>query len=394
MPEEIIQSGNAVFQKYSSLIISPENIAHNVRVIRSITDRTIIAVVKENGYGLGLWNEYQILKDLDIHFYAVTNCEEALALRRFGCQEPVLVMSPVLEYEYCRKLAEADIIFSLESEAQAALLEQLYQETGIRPRVHVKFETGMGRYGFRWNQLPDLKSLTGHMEVEGCFTHLAGEPYHYEKQVSLQRSRFLEAAASMEAMGVPSGMKHISNSSALMTLGDLGMDGVRAGSALIGKAASNGKSALKPGQPGLKPAVWLEAPVYEIKELKKGDTIGYQSRLRLKRDSRLALIRTGHSDGIFLGYADTPEQFFHGILHLLAVKLLPRRYRKTVSIGSRQAPLAGRLGVAHLMADVTDIPCQPGDVAKIAVNPLLIHPAVPKIIRTASARTGKSEKGV
>ncbi len=394
MAEDIIRNENAVYQKYSTLIISPENIAHNVDVIRSITDRTLIAVVKENGYGMGLWNEYQILKDLDIHFYAVTNCEEALALRRFGCQEKILIMSPVLEYPYCLELARQDITFSLESPAQAELLEQVYRETGVFPRVHIKFETGMGRYGFRWNRLPDMKTLTEHLRVEGCFTHLAGEPAHYEKQVQLQRTRFLEAAASIEAMGIPSGLKHISNSSALMTLGDLGMDGVRVGSALIGKAAAHKKSALKPGQPGLKPAVWLEAPIYEIKEFQKGDTIGYQSRLRLKREARLALVRIGHSDGIYLGYADSPELFFHGILHLAAVKLLPRRYRKTVTVGKRQAPLAGRLGVAHMMIDVTDIPCEAGDPVRVSVNPLLIHPAVPKVIRTKSDASDIYQKGV
>ena len=57
---------NAVYQKFSRLVVSPDAIAHNIGVIRSITNRTIIAVVKENGYGMGLWNEYNILKALDI----------------------------------------------------------------------------------------------------------------------------------------------------------------------------------------------------------------------------------------------------------------------------------------------------------------------------------------
>ena len=88
---------NAVYQKFSRLVISPGAIAHNIGVIRSITGRTIIAIVKENGYGMGLLNEYQILKDLDIPFYAVTNTREALSLRSFGCTEPVLLMSPVAD---------------------------------------------------------------------------------------------------------------------------------------------------------------------------------------------------------------------------------------------------------------------------------------------------------
>lgn len=369
---------NAVYQKFSRLVISPGAIAHNIDVIRSITDRTIIAVVKENGYGMGLWNEYQILKDLNIHFYAVTNAREALALRRFGCADPILLMSPVAEYEDCLKLAEQGILFSLEAEWQLPLLEQVYTETGAKPRVHIKIETGMGRYGFLWNDLPDLKPLTGFLSVEGCFTHLAGRPKKYRRQAEQQRQRLLTAVSALEAMGIPSGMKHIANSSAVMTVGDLGMDAVRIGSALLGKTTVYGKHAL--GNAPLKSAVCLEAPVYEIRSFRKGDTIGYQSHLTLKRDSRLALVRIGHTDGIYLGYGDFPEYFVHGFLHLLSLKLRPGHYRKTAAVNGKLAPLAGLLGVAHMMLDVTDIPCQAGDIVTLQVNPLLIHPAVPKVI--------------
>lgn len=369
---------NAVYQKFSRLVISPRAIAHNIDVIRSITHRTIIAVVKENGYGMGLWNEYQILKDLDIHFYAVTNAHEALALRRFGCADPILLMSPVAEYGDCLRLAEQDILFSLEAEWQLPLLEQIYKETGAKPSVHIKIETGMGRYGFLWNDLPNLKPLTGFLSVEGCFTHLAGRPKKYRRQAEQQRQRLLTAVSALEAMGIPSGMKHIANSSAVMTVGDLGMDAVRVGSALLGKTTVYGKHAL--GNAPLKSAVWLEAPIYEIRSFRKGDTIGYQSHLTLKRDSRLALVRIGHTDGIYLGYGDFPEYFVHGLLHLLSLKLRPAHYRKTVTVNGKQAPLAGLLGVAHMMLDVTDIPCQAGDLVTLQVNPLLIHPAVPKVI--------------
>ncbi len=369
---------NYIYRKFSRLVISPRAIAHNIDVIRSITGRTIIAVVKENGYGMGLWNEYQILKDLDIRFYAVTNAREALALRKFGCDKPILLMSPAAEYEDCLELAKQDIIFSLEADWQIPLLERVYQETDIAPRVHLKIETGMGRYGFLWNQLPDLTSLTAFLSVEGCFTHLAGRPKKYRQQAEQQRQRLLTAVSALEAMGIPTGIKHISNSSAVMTVGDLGMDAVRVGSALLGKTTVYGKQAL--GNAPLKSAVWLEAPVYEIRSFRKGDTIGYQSHLTLKRDSRLALVRIGHTDGIYLGYGDFPEYFFHGLLHLLSLKLRPGRYRKMVTVNGKQAPLAGLLGVAHMMIDVTDIPCQTGDPVTLQVNPLLIHPAVPKVI--------------
>ena len=74
------------------------------------------------------------------------------------------------------------------------------------------------------------------------------------------------------------------------------------------------------------------------------------------------------------------EYFIHGLLHLLSLKLRPGHHRKTVSVNGKHAPLAGLLGVAHMMIDVTDIPCEAGDRVTLNVNPLLIHPAVPKVL--------------
>lgn len=371
MPEINYKSWeNYIYQKHSTLVINPAAIAANVKAIRNITSGELIAVVKENGYGLGLKNEYDILKNLDIHYYGVTNTREALALRSFGCNEPILLMSPEYQRDSCVALVKEDITLALGSEEQMALLEWVYSETGILPRVHIKIETGMGRYGFRYDCLPDFKALGAHLRVEGCFTHLAGKPGSYKAQVELQRRRFLQAVSSIEKMGIPTGLKHICNSAATMTFGDLGMDGVRVGSALLGKAAS--------GKEKLKTAVWLEVPISEIRQFNPGDTIGYQSTLTLKKGARLALARAGHGDGVYLGYADTPEPFFRGCLHLLSVLLRPKRYEKAVWVNGKKAVLAGRLGVAHMMIDVTHIPCKVGDTVKIAVNPLLVHPAVEK----------------
>jgi alanine racemase len=364
------QDSNLIYQKESILKIDPAAIAHNLNVIRSITKGKIIAVVKENGYGMGLYNEYSILKDLHPSLYAVTNASEALALRSFGCEEDILLMSPVLDSGECLALLNKDILFMLGSEEEAALLGAAARETGRTPRVHLKIDTGMGRYGFFYNRLPDLKSLTEWVKVEGCYTHLAGKPKNYEKNARLQADRFRQALDAIRSCGIDPGLCHISNSQAVMTLGDLGFDAVRVGSALIGKAASGGQK--------LKTALWIEARIYQKFQRKKGDTIGYQSTARLKRDSTLGLIRVGHSDGVFLAYGDTPEKFIHGCLHLAATVLLKKRYQKCVYLAGRPVPLIGRLGIAHMVIDLTDVPALVGDVVKIPVNPLLIHPFIPK----------------
>lgn len=375
--------GNLTFQKQTVMKIDASAIAHNVKVIQeTIGNAHLIAVIKENGYGMGLEREYHILKNLNIDFFAVTNAEEALALRRFGCDKDILLMSPSLEWEESMQLLEQDIIFMLGNMKQVLLFQKIAEETGQMPRVHLAIETGMGRYGFLWNQLPDLSSLPSFLKIEGCYSHLNGKPAGYEKEARKQLDRFLEAVETLKKQGIKPGIRHICNSAATMTFGALGLDAVRCGSAILGKCARGGSR--------LKNSVWLEAPICLVQELPKGSTVGYQACAVLKRDSRLGLIRAGHGDGIMLGYADNPEPLVHGILHLLAVKLLPKRYQKTVLVSSKdrqktaRVPYVGRSGVAHVMIDLTDTAFEEGDLVQFQINPLFIHPSIAKEVLETS----------
>lgn len=372
--------GNLIFQKQTVMKIDASAIAHNVQVIReTIGKARLIAVVKENGYGMGLEREYNILKNLNIDFFAVTNANEALALRRFGCKEDILLMSPSLEKDEAAELLQNDIIFMLGSMKQAVLLKELAEETGLTPRVHLAIETGMGRYGFLWNRIPDLSALPVFLKIEGCYSHLNGKPAGYEKEAHRQLDRLLTATESLKKQGIDPGIRHICNSAATMSLGNLGLDAVRCGSAILGKCARGGSR--------LKNSVWLEAPICLVTELPKGSTVGYQACAVLKRDSRLGLVRAGHGDGIMLGYADNPEPLVHGIIHLIAVKLLKNRYRKTVSVTGHngkkaRVPYVGRSGVAHVMIDLTDTSFAEGDIVQFNVNPLFVHPSIPKEVES------------
>lgn len=371
--------GNLIFQKQTVMKISADAIVHNVKVIRKkIGSARLIAVIKENGYGMGLKREYDILKELDIDFYAVTNAEEAFALRRFGCTKDILLMSPSFEKEEALKLLQNDIIFMLGSIRQAKLLKELADETELTPRVHLAIETGMGRYGFLWNQIPNLTAFSSFLKIEGCYSHLNGKPAKYEQTAKKQLECFLAATESLKQQGINPGIRHICNSAATMSLGTLGLDAVRCGSAILGKCARGGSQ--------LKNSVWLEAPICMVTELPKGSTIGYQACAVLKRDSRLGLIRAGHGDGIMLGYADNPEPLIHGIIHLIAVKLLKKRYQKTVLVTGKHSgkkarvPYVGRSGVAHVMIDLTDTAFTEGDIVQFNINPLFVHPSISKDI--------------
>lgn len=365
------QNNNLVFDKQTILKIDTAAIAHNIKVIKKRTDKKIIAVIKENGYGMGLKAEYDLLKSNGLDYFAVTNTAEALALRSFGCKETVLLMTPCMSYDEALKLNEADITLVCGSMKQLNILKSVYEKTNKKPHVHIAIDTGMGRFGFFWSKIPDLSEINNYICVDGCYTHLHGKPKHYEQDVKIQADKFKTAVNTIKSQGINPGLKHISNSQATMLLGDLGMDAVRCGSAIIGK--------LGMGNSKLKCATWTEAPIYQTMKLPKGSTVGYLATVKLKRDSRLGIVRAGHADGIFLSYSDIPDQFFSGIIHLISLKLRPKRHIRTFIINGKHVPIVGCAGVAHFTIDLTDTDFKEGDMVRIETNPILAHPAIPRV---------------
>ena len=114
-----------IFPKESVLKIDLAAIKNNIRVLKEKTNALIIGVVKENGYGLGLQTEYEILKRNGITYFATTSADEALALRRYGATEPILLLAPFYEAETAEALCAQDITQMLGHLSQLAVYKQV-----------------------------------------------------------------------------------------------------------------------------------------------------------------------------------------------------------------------------------------------------------------------------
>ena len=358
---------NKVYQKETVMKIDAAAIKHNVEVLKTKTSSIIIAVIKENGYGMGLQQAYEIMVKSGLNYFAVTNAAEALALRKMGCTYPILLMSPYLEQDLVEKLIENKITLMCNSVEQLELFKKIKQEKSLTAAVHLVIETGMGRYGFRYNQIPDLTSYLAAVKIDGAYSHFNNHPKHYQSQIQ----RFQKALEALNSQGIKPEITHLSNSAALLTIGDAGFTAVRIGSALLGKAARGGQV--------LQTAVWMEAPICQVVNLPKGASVGYNATYHLKRDSRLGLVRAGHGDGLFLSYADAKDpSLIHRILHDIREKLQPERYQINGIIKGKQVPVVGSSGIAHVMLDLTGTEFGEQDIVRFNSNPLLVHPAVPK----------------
>ena len=281
------------------LLVEKDKIKHNLRVIKQIINEKkdsgkkvkIIAVVKGNGYGLGLVQYSKFLVDNGIQMLAVATVEEALELRKGGIKEDILMMSSTAVKSDVKKLLENDIILTIGSKEAGNVVNELAQNK--KARVHLKIDTGFGRYGFIYSKISedveDIKRWKN-IKIEGTFSHLSIAFFGNGKESKEQFDRFVKSVEILKTNGIQTGMLHISNSSALLRFDEMHLNAVRIGSALLGRISI-------PNIYGFKRVGILKSNVAEIKTLPKGYNIGYSNSYKTKKETKVAIVPCGYADG-------------------------------------------------------------------------------------------------
>jgi len=237
-------------------------------LLRAAGGAELWAVVKAEGYGHGAVDVSKAALDAGATALCVATLPEALHLRAALRNARILVMGPVSDREI--------------GEARVARLE-LVSADGRVPegvRVHVKLDTGMGRWG-----LTELPSVT--RDVVGVMSHLASaesDPAFSHLQIE----RFREATAGLDSL-----TRHIANSAATLRYAEARFDAVRCGIALCGISPFGGD----PVEEGLEPALRWESHVALVKRLEPGESTGYGRRFVADRLTWIGIVPVGYADG-------------------------------------------------------------------------------------------------
>lgn len=355
-------------------VVERDYLKNNIEIIKKeMNGVPVIGTVKGNGYGLGTVQFARELVENGVSFLAAARPEEAAAVRNAGIDCPLLLLSPVAEESDAELLIERDIIACIGSRESALLLEETAAKHNTILRAHLKLDTGFGRYGFLPGEEEEIAALCSslqHVQITGCFTHFSNAFGKDSASVDRQLKIYQTMTQKLEQSGMELGMKHVANSTAALRIPYTRLDAVRIGSAFLGRLSV-------PNTWGFQRVGHMECEITSVKRLPKDSNIGYADIYRTPRDMTAAVVPVGHIDGFGLTKANDmcrPVDKLRYLVH--AVKDFFRDTQIYGQLNGRRIPLAGRVGLANVVFDVTGVDCRPGDIVTLDVNPLMVDSGV------------------
>lgn len=369
-------------RKYlKALVIEKKDLIHNIKAIKELAKKNgknesgkeyqIIAVVKGNGYGLGLIEYSKILINQGINFLAVSTVEEAIALREAGIEVDILLLSSICIEEEVKMLIDNDIILSIGSLQAAEVANKLAKEKKVR--AHIKIDTGFGRYGFVYTQINEIVEAYKNypnLIIEGTFSHFSQSYAKNEKYTKLQFDRFISVIETLKLNDINPGMLHICNSSAFLKYPYMHLNAARIGSAFLGRI-------LVPNKIGLKRIAKLETQIIEIKTLPKGYNIGYSCTEKTKKETKIAVLPVGYYDGFNVSTSNDMFRIIDRIRDVYgALKRVLKKGKITVVVGEARCKVLGQIGMHHTIIDITGANANIGDKVTMDVKPIYVQGAI------------------
>ena len=356
------------------LVVETEKLKHNLKTVREIVEKNnlatkIIAVIKGNGYGLGLVEYAQFLADNGIDFFAVATVEEAIKLRENGIEQDILMMSSTAVKEDVQALIENNIILTIGSKDAGETVDAVAHELNQKVRVHLKIDTGFGRYGFIYNQPQEIINAINswqNIQTEGAFSHFSIAFFGDGKESKQQYDRFLKCIQTLKDNNIEPEVLHICNSSAFLRFPEMHLNAVRIGSVLLGRLSI-------PNKYGFKKVGYLKSNVAEIKTLPVGYNIGYSNSYTTKKETKIAIIPCGYADGFNVKVDRDMFRPIDKLRYIVRdIKDSLKKQEIFVTINGEKCKVLGRLGMFHVSVDITKKSVKLGDEVRFEVSPMLV----------------------
>lgn len=281
------------YRTLNKIELSKDHLLANHEYLSALNKGIKVApVIKSNAYGHGAVLVARILDSVGASFFCVDSLYEAYELMNAGIKTTILIMGYTDPHNFkVKKLPFSYALFDLDS---AKVLNKYQTGCG----VHIFVDTGMHREGIPLSQLPEfLKELKklNNVRVDGLMSHLASSDDTTDPLNKIQTGNFKKALEICKEHNIYPKWTHLSNSSGLLNNIAANLQNLsRIGLAIYG--LSNDKRISK--DKNLKPILTFKSRIIQIKNLNKGDRVGYNGTFAAKSPTVLGILPLGHYDGV------------------------------------------------------------------------------------------------
>lgn len=357
------------------VIIDAAAIKNNYDVIRQAVDSNTVIywVVKGNAYGLDTKQYVREMVSLGAKHFACADVNDAVYIKRYCVNAEVLLLTPVNSEGVAKTVVEQGIVAAIENREGASIIGKIAKEPYP---VHIKVDVGFGRYGAHFDDQNELEAIcnTKGIKVEGMFTHLPKCADRHAKDSLEMIEKFFESVGFVNELGVFPKMIHALGSVGVFRFFDKRFTAVRIGSAITGRMPPVANCT------GLKKVARLECSINSIKHIRKGESVGYSSLYKAKKDIVAAVVDVGYADGFSVlkipceeRRIDVLRQIKHDLFNLA------RKPSFFAVIKEKNVKAIGSIGMTAASFDVTGLDVDVSDIAVIDMSPIYISSEIQRI---------------
>jgi len=302
----------------------------------------ILIMVKAQSYGGGLTEMAHFLTSQKVNYFGVAYADEGIELRKAGITLPILVMNP--EQSAFDDLVDYNLEPSLYSdEILNSFIGHLTLRQKLNFPIHIKLDTGMNRLGFvedQLIQLVDTLQTQPEVFVKSVFSHLSVADDEAEKEFTYNQIRSFDIMTGMLADRL--GYKfdrHLANSAGTANFERAEYDMIRLGIGIFGLLDKRNKV--------LENVLSLTTQISQIKQIKKGESVGYGRNYNATHNHPVGIIPVGYADGLRRGLSQG---------------------KWSVLINGKQAPIVGNICMDMCMINLEGINAKVGDEVQVFGN--------------------------
>ncbi len=311
------------------LEVNLDALEHNINEIKKVigSEVEIAAAVKSNGYGYGSTHIAPTLYNNGVKYLAVANLLEAVELKNSNPHYNVFIMGHTPDY-YLEIAVKYNLTITIFSYNQAKLLSEIGGKFNKTISVHIKYDTGFNRLGFKYGN-KSMKEISkifklNNLYIEGVFSHLSLKSYESDLE---QLSRFKCLINYLEKNNLYPKYYHICDSISGIDYPDFRLDMIRPGAAIYGLKSFKSKDI------SLKNIGIFKSKISSIKTLLEGEGVSYDYMWISKKETKIATVPFGYGDGY-------PRNMFG---------------KGEVTVNNIRCPIVGVLCMDQCIIDVSNI---------------------------------------